>query len=77
MTRELSQTSESPTARIGRPVPTIESWDAGTGLETKRNCGTMYHAIDSDSEENLETSTNSLIRGESGIHGVLICAVEH
>ena len=38
----------------GRPVPTIEGWDAGTGLETKWDCGTIYHSIDSDSEENME-----------------------
>ena len=47
MTRELSQTSENPTACTSRPVPTIESWDAGNGLETKRDCGTIYHTIQS------------------------------
>ena len=47
MTLELSQTSENPTACTSRPVPTIESWDAGTGLETKRDCGTIYHTIQS------------------------------
>ena len=77
MTRELSQTSENPTACIGRPVPTFEGWAAGTGLETERDCGTIYHTIDSDSEENLEKNTDSWIRGESRIHGVLISAVEH
>ena len=53
-TRELSQTSENPTACTKHPVRTIESWDAGNGLETKRDCGTIYHTIDSDSEESLE-----------------------
>ena len=59
MARELSQTSENPTACTGRPVPTIENWDAGNGLETKRDCGTIYNTIDSDSEENLGKSTDS------------------
>ena len=54
MTRELSQTSEIPTACKGRPVPTFEGWAAGTGLEMKRDCGAIYHTIDSDSEENME-----------------------
>ena len=54
MTRELSQTTENPTTCTGRPVPTIENWDAGNGLETKRDRDTMNHTIDSDSEENLE-----------------------
>ena len=35
MTRELSQTSENPTACTSRPVPTIESFYAGNSLETK------------------------------------------
>ena len=59
MTRELSRTSENPTACTSRLVRTIESSDAGNGLETKRDCGTIYHTIDSDSEENLEKSTDS------------------
>ena len=58
MKRELSQNSENPTACTSRPVPTIESSDAGNGLETKRDCGTIYHTIDPDSEENLEKSTD-------------------
>ena len=53
MARELSQTSENPTACTSRPVPTSERWDAGNGLETKRDCGTIYHTIDSDSEESM------------------------
>ena len=54
MTRKLSQITENPTTCIGRPVPTIHSWDAGNGMETKRVCGTIYHTIDYDSEENFE-----------------------
>ena len=56
MTREPSQTAENPTSCIGHPVPTIERWDAGNGLETKKDCCTIYHTIDSDSAENFETA---------------------
>ena len=54
MTREPSQTTENPTTCTGRPVPTVDSWDAGNGLETKRDCGIIHHAIVCDSEEPLE-----------------------
>ena len=35
MIREPSQTTENPTNCTGCPVPTIKSWDACSGLETK------------------------------------------
>ena len=54
MTREPSQTTEIPSTCTGRPVPTMKSWDAGSGVETKRDCGIIHHTISSDSEENLE-----------------------
>ena len=47
MTRELSRTSENSTACTSRPVPTFESWETGNCLETKRDCGTIYHTIQS------------------------------
>ena len=37
MTRKASQT-EDLTACTGHPVPTIKSWDADSGLETKEEC---------------------------------------
>ena len=38
LTREPSQTAENPSTYTGRLVPTVKSWDAGSGLETKEEC---------------------------------------
>ena len=40
MTRKPSQT-EDLTACMGYPVPTTKSWHAGSGLETKEECGIL------------------------------------
>ena len=46
MTREPSHTAENPTTCTGRPVPTVESWDAGSGVETKEECDILSaHSI--------------------------------
>ena len=41
MTREPIQTTENPIICTGRLVPVIESWDVGSGLETKQECNNI------------------------------------
>ena len=50
MTQKPSQT-EDLTACTGYPAPTIKSWDAGIGLETKKECDILSaHSMSSQEE---------------------------
>ena len=79
MTQKASQT-EDLTACTGHPVPTMKSWDAGIGLETKEECdilSTLLTSFKEKVDERLRIMLNRLPGKNSPIWKIFMTSSLH